>query len=86
MMTPAGFFGLVVDRVHHHDPEHDALRHAIRAAIVLPAVAGISFAVGNSEQLLTILGSYALLVLVDFPGDRPARALAYAGRGSTVLS
>jgi hypothetical protein len=81
MMTPAGFFGRVVDRIRHHDPEHDALRRAIRAAIILPVATGISAAVDNSEPLLTIFGSYALLVLVDFPGNRPARALAYAGLG-----
>jgi uncharacterized membrane protein YccC len=65
------------------DPEYDALRRALRAAIVLPIAAAVSFAVGGGSQtpLFTIFGSVALLILVDFPGNRPARALAYCGLG-----
>jgi uncharacterized membrane protein YccC len=65
------------------DPEFDALRRALRAAIVLPIAAAVSFAVGGGSQtpLFTIFGSVALLILVDFPGNRPARALAYCGLG-----
>lgn len=71
----------VVNRVQQRDPEHDALRRATRAAIVLPIAAAVSFAVGESSQtlLFTMFGSVALLILVDFPGNRPARALAYCG-------
>ena len=65
------------------DPEFDALRRASRAAIVLPIAAAVSFTVGGGSQtpLFTIFGSVALLILVDFPGNRPARALAYSGLG-----
>src|SRR6478752_1886433 len=65
------------------DPEYDALRRALRAAIVLPVAAAVSFAVAGGSQtpLFTIFGSVALLILVDFPGNRPARALAYCGLG-----
>jgi uncharacterized membrane protein YccC len=65
------------------DPEFDALRRASRAAIVLPIAAAISFTIGGGSQtpLFTIFGSVALLILVDFPGNRPARALAYSGLG-----
>src|SRR6478752_6011936 len=65
------------------DPEYDALRRALRAAIVLPVAAAVSFAVGGGSQtpLFTIFVSVALLILVDFPGNRPARALAYCGLG-----
>ena len=31
--------------------------------------------------MFSIFGSVALLILVDFPGNRPARALAYGGLG-----
>src|SRR4051794_13204140 len=43
----------------------------------------MSFAVGGGSQtpLFTIFGSVALLILVDSPGNRPARALAYCGLG-----
>ena len=73
----------VLDRMRARDPEFDALRRALRAAIVLPIAAAVSFAVGGGSQtpLFTIFGSVALLILVDFPGNRPARALAYCGLG-----
>jgi uncharacterized membrane protein YccC len=72
-----------LDRLRARDPEYDALRRAARAGIVLPIAAAISFAVGGGSQtpLFTIFGSVALLILVDFPGNRPARALAYCGLG-----
>jgi uncharacterized membrane protein YccC len=72
-----------LERVRARDPEFDALRRAARAAIVLPIAAAVSFAVGGDSQtpLFTIFGSVALLILVDFPGNRPARALAYCGLG-----
>lgn len=71
------------DRVRARDPQFDALRRAVRAAIVLPIAAAVGFAVGGGSQtpLFTIFGSVALLILVDFPGNRPARALAYGGLG-----
>src|SRR5258707_8790293 len=64
-------------------PEYDALRRALRAAIVVPIAAAVSFAIGGGSQtpLFTIFGSVALLIMVDFPGNRPARALAYCGLG-----
>jgi uncharacterized membrane protein YccC len=73
----------VLDRLRARDPEYDALRRAARAGIVLPIAAAISFAVGGGSQtpLFTIFGSVALLILADFPGNRPARALAYCGLG-----
>jgi uncharacterized membrane protein YccC len=72
-----------LDRLRARDPEYDALRRAARAGIVLPIAAAISFAVGGGSQtpLFTIFGSVALLILVDFPGNRPARALAFCGLG-----
>ena len=73
----------VLDRLRARDPEFDALRRALRAAVVVPVAAAVSFGVGGGSQtpLFTIFGSVALLILVDFPGNRPARALAYCGLG-----
>jgi uncharacterized membrane protein YccC len=73
----------VLDRLRARDPEFDALRRALRAAIVLPIAAAVSFAfaAGSQTPLFTIFGSVALLIMVDFPGNRPARALAYGGLG-----
>jgi uncharacterized membrane protein YccC len=70
----------VRDRFRARDPEFDAFQRALRAAIVVPIAAAVSFAVGGSQTpLYTIFGSVALLIMVDFPGNRPARALAYGG-------
>jgi uncharacterized membrane protein YgaE (UPF0421/DUF939 family) len=76
-------FRHVLERIRARDPEYDALRRAARAGIVLPIAAAVSFAVGGGSQtpLFTIFGCVALLILVDFPGNRPARALAYCGLG-----
>jgi uncharacterized membrane protein YccC len=73
----------VLDRLRARDPDYDALRRALRVAIVLPTAAAVSFAVdgGSQTPLFTIFGSVALLILVDFPGNRSARALAYCGLG-----
>ena len=83
----ASLWRRAVDRIRQRDPEFDALRRAGRAAIVVPVAAAVGFAAGGGSQtpLFTIFGSVALLILVDFPGNRPARALAYAGLGFNGL-
>ncbi|MDX1885227.1 FUSC family protein [Mycolicibacterium sp. 120270] len=79
--SPAGPLRRAVNHIHERDPEFDALRRAVRAAIVVPLAAAVSFAVaGNSQTpLFTIFGSFALMVLADFPGNRQTRAVAYTG-------
>ncbi len=82
MLTPAGLWLGLWRRVHARDPEYDAMRRAARAGLMLPVVAAAGFSVGGVQTpLFAILGAVALLILVDFPGNRPARALAYAGLG-----
>lgn len=78
-----GLFQRAAHRIRQRDPEFDAFRRALRAAIVVPLAAGISFVIGGGSQtpLFTIFGSVALLIVVDFPGNRAARALAYCGLG-----
>src|SRR5262249_46767258 len=77
-----GLWRRAADRLRQRDPEHDALRRALRAAIVVPLAAAVSFALGGSQApLFAIFGSVALLIVTDFPGNRSARALAYAGLG-----
>jgi len=74
----------IVRRMNERDPDNDALRRALRAAIVVPLAAAFSFAVadGNSQTpLFTLFGAVALLVFSDFPGNRQNRAVAYAGLG-----
>lgn len=69
------------DWIRDRDPDYDALRRAVRAAIVLPIAAALGFAVGGDSQtpLFAIFGAVSLLITADFPGNRPARALAYGG-------
>ncbi len=91
MVTPAGLWRRVVGRIRKRDPEYDAARRALRAAIVIPIAAAVSFAVGGGSQtpLFTIFGSIALLIVVDFPGNMNARALAYGGlavNGAILIS
>lgn len=83
MLTPVVLWRRAADRIERRDPERDALRRAARAAIVLPIAAAASFTLAGGTQapMFTIFGSVALLILADFPGNRPARALAYAGLG-----
>ncbi len=45
------------------------------------AAAGFTVGAGSQTPLFCIFGSVALLIMVDFPGNRPARALAYFGLG-----
>lgn len=72
----------IARRIHQRDPENDALRRAVRAAIVVPSAAALSLSIADDSSqapLFTILGSVALLVFTDFPGNRQNRAVAYAG-------
>jgi uncharacterized membrane protein YccC len=64
-----------------NDPERDALRRAIRAAIMVPLTAGIAFALvgGRVTPLYALLGAFWLLVVTEFPGNRQQRAVAYLG-------
>lgn len=66
-----------------HDVDGDALRRALRAAIVVPIAGLVSYSVAGLSQtaLFTLLGAIWLLGLVDFPGNRQVRARAYCGLG-----
>lgn len=81
MLTPAKLWHRVRDRLNDRDPEHDALRRAARAGIVLPIAAACGFLLGPGSQtpLFAIFGAVSLLITADFPGNRAARALAYGG-------
>ncbi|CAJ1510216.1 FUSC family protein [[Mycobacterium] burgundiense] len=70
------------DRFESRDPERDALRRAARAGLVIPIAAAVGFAVGGGQTpMYAIFGSIALLITVDFPGNRAGRAVSYAGLG-----
>src|SRR2546430_1961680 len=61
------------------DPGFAALRRAARAAIVIPPVLAFTIFVlrGGQNVIFAVFGCFALLVMSDFGGQRPARALAY---------
>jgi len=70
-------------RIRARDPEHDALRRALRAGLTLPvaALAGIAVGGGSQTTMFAIFGAVALLIVADFPGNRAARTVAYCGLG-----
>ncbi len=70
-----------LDLLRSKDPERDALRRAIRAAIMVPLTTGFAFAVvgGRVTPLYALLGAFWLLVVTEFPGNRQQRAVAYLG-------
>ena len=73
----------LLHRIENRDPEFDAVGRAARAGLVIPIAAAIGFAVGSGETpMFTIFGSIALLIVVDFPGNRAGRAVGYAGLGA----
>lgn len=61
------------------DPGFAALRRAARAAVVIPITFGFSDLVLKEPQniIFVVFGCFALLVMSDFGGLRPPRALAY---------
>jgi hypothetical protein len=73
--------GRTLELLRIKDPEHDALRRAIRAAIVIPLAAGFTVVVVGVTvaPLFTLLGALWLLVTTEFPGNRQQRGVAYLG-------
>src|SRR5260370_12877892 len=55
------------------------LRRAARAALLIPPVFAFYTLVlhGGQNVIFAVFGCFALLVMSDFGGQRPARALAY---------
>jgi uncharacterized membrane protein YccC len=83
MQMPADLLSRAGDRMRTRDPEGYSLRRAVRAAIVVPLAAAVSYLVvgGSQAPLFTLIGAFWFMVLVDFPGNRQNRALAYCGLG-----
>ncbi|HEX9549329.1 MAG TPA: hypothetical protein VF942_18450, partial [Acidimicrobiales bacterium] len=61
------------------DPGFAGLRRAARAALIIPPVFAFYTLVlhGGQNVIFAVFGCFALLVMSDFGGQRPARALAY---------
>lgn len=82
-MRPHTLRDRILRRIQQRDPDGDALRRAVRAAVVVPLAGALGFVLAANTQtpLFTIFGSVALLVFTDFPGNPQNRALAYLGLG-----
>ena len=63
------------------DPGRFSLKHAARAAIVMPAVVAFADKVIQDQQttFLSAFGSMAILVFADFGGPPRKRLAAYLG-------
>jgi uncharacterized membrane protein YccC len=61
------------------NPRLVALHRSVRAAVINPSVFAITLLVFRNLQVATfaVFGCFALLVMADFGGRRPARAVAY---------
>ena len=61
------------------DPDYLAVKRSVRAAVVMPAVFGVSHVAFSNVQvdLFTAFGSFALLLLVDFTGRPRVRCASY---------
>jgi uncharacterized membrane protein YccC len=65
--------------VRAKDPDRLAIKRSARAAIVMPSVFAFAHLVSSNPQisLFGAFGSFALLLLVDFPGRPRTRLLSY---------
>ena len=61
------------------DPDLLAVKRSVRAAVVMPSAFGLAHLVFANPQisLFGAFGSFALLLLVDFPGRPLTRLLSY---------
>jgi uncharacterized membrane protein YccC len=61
------------------DPHLSTLKRAVRVAVVMPLNFAIGWEVVGNAQVATLaaFGSFALLLFVEFPGNRTSRAAAY---------
>ncbi len=65
--------------VRSKDPGYLAVKRSVRAAVVMPAVFGFTHLVFPNPQvaLFGAFGSFALLLLVDFPGRPRTKLVSY---------
>jgi len=63
------------------DPGLLAVKRSIRAAVIMPTVFALTHVLFSNPQisLFGAFGSFALLLLVDFPGPSRTRLLSYVG-------
>jgi uncharacterized membrane protein YccC len=66
-------------RIEAKDPDLLAIKRSVRAAVVMPTVFGLAHLLFANAQisLFGAFGSFALLLLVDFPGRPRTRLFSY---------
>jgi hypothetical protein len=66
-----------LDRLRTKDPDHDGLRRALRATIMVSLAAGFSLVAvgGAAAPRFAVLGAHWLMVVTAFPGNRQNRAV-----------
>ena len=74
-----GPWGRRAEWVRRKDPGLLAIKRSVRAAIAMPTVFGLTHVLFSDPQvsLLGALGSFSILLLVDFPGPPRIRLLSY---------
>ncbi len=72
-------YASAVGWVRAKDPGLLAVKRSVRAAVVMPAAFGLTHVIFSDAQvsLFAAFGSFALLLLVDFPGRPRTRLVAY---------
>ena len=75
----------MLNRLRRRDPTLSALRRAGRAAIVVPLMVAIGHQLIGNPMVATFaaFGSFAMLLLVDFPGRTVARLESQAALAAT---
>jgi uncharacterized membrane protein YccC len=87
----AALLASITRHLQAHDPERASLKHAARAAVVMPAVFAFADNVIGQPQTIffSAFGSFAVLVLANFEGPPRSRLNAYltlVGVGAALIS
>src|SRR5580704_131688 len=78
--SPSSAWSGIAGWIKAKDPEFLAIKRSIRAAVVVSAVFAFTHVVFSNPQvsLFGAFGSFALLLLVEFPGRPRTRLTSYA--------
>jgi len=77
--TPERPWSVMRQWVRKKDPDLLAVKRSVRAAVIMPTVFALTHVLFSNPQvsLFGAFGSFALLLLVDFPGPTRTRLLSY---------
>jgi hypothetical protein len=77
--APSGAWPKISGWIRAKDPSRLAVKRSARAAVIMPAAFGLTHALFSNPQvgLFGAFGSFAFLLLVDFPGRPRFRLVSY---------